>query len=155
MRAATLLIGVLALATVGSAAQRAVDGPTAINAWSDTAGPDGQTWHLQLNRDRRATVTAYSGPGSKSAERRFRVSIDQYAAIMRVADETRFFALPEWIGPSAIPLHGPENVLRIGMAGRAHQVTLHDPHSAKGDDAARFQRVWRAVVSSSPAKPPL
>jgi len=154
MRTASFLIVVLALGAICNTAQRA-EAPSNIRAWSDTAGPDGKTWNLEMKRDGSATVLAFSGPGSKSAERRFKIPVEQYAAILGVTDEAGFFALPPYLGPSAIPLHGPENVLRIAIAGKEHQVALRDPLSAKGEEAARFQRVWRAVVAWSPVKPPL
>src|SRR5205085_4078425 len=117
--------------------------------------PYGQVWYLFIQRNDSATVTSSSEFGAKSLERLFRISMAQREAIVRAAEESQFFALPESVGPSVVPIHGPDNTLELELHGRVHKVFLNDPASAAGPQVDRFRRVWRAVVERSPIKPPL
>ena len=65
------------------------------------------------------------------------------------------FELPDYLGASTVPLHGPENTLEIEMEGRLRKVILYDPHNERGSEIDRFKRVWKAVVRLSPIKAPL
>jgi len=126
-----------------------------VEAWSSTNGPYGELWHLSIQADGSAEVTGSSGLGSGSRERHFKISSAERDAILKAAGEAQFFALPEFVGPSVVPIHGPDNTLEIELNGRAHKVFLNEPASAKGPQVERFRRVWRAVVEKSPLKPPL
>ena len=112
-------------------------------------------WHLTIERDGSARVSSSSELGAKSLERRFTVSVAQHQAILAAAEETEFFSLAKSLGPSSIPIHGPQNTLELDVRGRIHRVFLNDPASAEGAQVKRFRRIWRAVVESSPIKPPL
>ena len=126
-----------------------------IKAWSSTNGSFGKVWHLSIHSDDSAIVSDSSELGANSSERRFKISTAQREAILRAAEEAQFFALPASLGPSSVPVDGPENTLEIELRGRVHKVFLNDPASAKGPQVERFRRVWRPVVETSPIKPPL
>ena len=126
-----------------------------IRAWSSTAGPDGVVWHLSIERDNTATVSSSSDLGAKSVERHFKISAAQRQAILRAAKEGQFFTLAESVVSGSLPIHGPQNTLELEVGGRSHKVFLNDPASAKDSQSERFRRVWRAVVETSPIKPPL
>ena len=146
-------IGIAVMSLVGSGRGQATDG--IIRAWSSTNGPYGQLWHLSIKRDNSATVSSSSDLGAKSIERHFKISTAQRQAIMRATEEAQFFELTEPLGPGSVPIHGPDNTLELEVPGRVHKVFLNDPASAAGPQVQRFHRVWRAVVETSPIKPPL
>jgi hypothetical protein len=151
MRAVTVAIVVTCL--VEASGQRSSSG--SVKAWSSTNGSYGKVWHLSIQPDDSAIVSDSSELGAKSSARRFKISTAQREAILRTAEEAQFLALPDSLGPSLVPIHGPENTLEIELRGRVHKVFLNDPASAKGPHVERFRRVWRAVVETSPLKPPL
>jgi len=125
-----------------------------VRAWSTTNGPYGQLWHLSIERDNSATVSNSSDRGAKSVERHFKISTAQRQAIVRASEEAQFFELTESLGPGSVPFHAPDNTLELEVRGRVHKVFLNDPASAAGAPVQRFRRVWRAVVETSPIKPP-
>jgi hypothetical protein len=126
-----------------------------VEAWSSTNGPYGDLWHLSIQADDSPEVSTSSGLGAELRERHFTVSSVQREAILKATEEAQFFALPESVGPSSVPIHGPDNTLEVELDGRAHKVFLNEPDSAKGQQVERFRRVWRAVVETVPLKPPL
>ena len=126
-----------------------------VKAWSGTAGPDGVTWALEIGADGTGRVTYWRGPGKTGLERRFTLVPKERALITKAVESAKFFELPEYLGPSPLPLHGPENVLQIELDGRSRKVRLHDPSTRRGSQVDRFKRVWDAVVDLSPIKPPL
>jgi hypothetical protein len=126
-----------------------------VHAWSSTNGPYGATWYLEIESDGRAQVTSSAPFGAKSEHHRFRLPRARREAILRAVEDANFFALPEFVGPSLVPIHGPEDCLEIQIRGRVLKVFLNDPASATSDEVDRFRKVWRAVSASSPVKPPL
>jgi hypothetical protein len=126
-----------------------------VKAWSSTNGPYGELWYLSIRADGSAEVSGSSALGSESRERHFKISNAEREAIVKATGEAEFFALPEYVGPSSVPIHSPDNTLEIELNGRAHKVFLNEPSSARGPQVERFRRVWRAVVERSPLKPPL
>ena len=126
-----------------------------VNAWSSTAGPYGVLWALEIKANGAASVTRWRGPGEAGQVRRFTVTPKDRLAIAKAVEDAKFFDLPEYLGPSAVPLHGPENTLQIELDGRVGKVFLYDPSTERGPEVERFKRAWRAVVGLSPIKPPL
>ena len=126
-----------------------------VKAWSGTAGPYGVMWALEIGADGAGRVTYWRGPGEAGLERHFTVAPKERSRIVKAVDGAKFFELPEYLGPSTIPLHGPENVLQIELDGRSRKVRLHDPPNRSGTEVERFKRAWDAVVGFSPIKPPL
>jgi hypothetical protein len=112
-------------------------------------------WYLEIQRSGSARVTVGSKLGAKSDERGFSVSRSGHHAILKAADDAKFFELPEDLGASNVPIHGPQNCLEIDRGGLVRRVFLNDPAAATGDSVSRFRKVWAAVVASSPIKPPL
>jgi hypothetical protein len=100
-------------------------------------------------------VTRWGGPGEAGQERRFMLEPKDRRAINQAVDATKFFELPEHLGPSAVLLHGPENCLEIKLEGRVRKVFLDEPLTERGPEVERFKRAWKAVVDLSPIKPPL
>ena len=126
-----------------------------VKAWSGTAGPYGVTWALEIGADGAGRVTYWRGPGEAGLERHFTVAPKERSLITKAVDGAKFFELPVYLGPSTIPLHGPENVLLIELDGWSRKVRLHDPSTRRGAEVERFKRAWDAVVGLSPIKPPL
>ena len=126
-----------------------------IKAWSSTAGPYGVMWILDIGANGAATVTRWRGPDAARQERHFTVAPNDRSTITKAAEDARFFDLPEDLGPSEVPPHGPENTLEIEFAGRVRKVTLYDPSTELDAESARFKRAWNTVVGVSPVKPPL
>jgi hypothetical protein len=126
-----------------------------VNAWSSTAGPYGVLWALEIGTNGAASVTRWLGPGEAGQERHFTVTPKDRLAITKAVEDAKFFDLPEYLGPSTVPLHGPENTLQIEFDGRVRKVFLHDPSTERGPEVERFKRAWNAVVALSPVKPPL
>jgi len=149
-----MTIAIVLTCLVGAKGEQSSSG--FIKAWSSTNGSFGKVWHLSIQSPDSGTVSDSSELGAKSSERRFKIfSTAQREAILRAAEDAQFFALPDSLGPSSVPVDGPENTLEIELRGRVHKVLLNDPASAKGPQVDRFRRVWRAVVESSPLIPPL
>jgi hypothetical protein len=155
MRTAALALIGLWLLGAGAHTQTAARAPARVRAWSSTNGPYGEVWYLEIQRSGSARVSVASNLGAKSDERAFSVSRPGHDAMLRAADEAKFFELPEDLGPSSLPIHGPQNSLEIDRGGLVRRVFLNDPAAATGDSVSRFRRVWAAVVASSPIKPPL
>ena len=44
--------------------------------------------------------------------------------MMQAVMDAKFFELSEYLGPSKVPLHGPENTLQIEFDGRVRKVYL-------------------------------
>src|SRR5262249_5168215 len=151
--ALTVAIAVTCLAEAKATDQQRSQG--FVRAWSTTNGPYGKVWQLSIQSNDSAVVSDSSELGAKSRERRFKITTGQREAIVKATDEVHCFALPDSLGPRSVPIHGPDNTLEIELRGRVHKVFLNDPASAKGDEVERFRRVWRAVVETSPLKPPL
>ena len=126
-----------------------------VRASSTTAGPDGVVWLLDIGKDGSALVRCSSEFGAKSQEQRFTVDAAERQAIVRASDEARYFELPDSVGPSDLPVHGPLNTLEIRYGGRVRKVYLNDPTNAHGDDVRRFRLVWDAIAALSGIKPPL
>ena len=126
-----------------------------VKAWSSTAGPYGVLWTLEIGADGAASVTRWRGPGEAGQERHYTVAPKDRSAITKTVEDAKFFELPEYIGPSTVPFHGPENTLQIEIGDRARKVSLHDPSTERGAEVERFKRAWNAVVKLSPLKPPL
>ncbi len=126
-----------------------------VRASSTTAGPDGVVWLLDIGKDGSALVRSSSEFGAKSQEQRFTVDAPERQAIVRASDEARYFELPDSVGPSDLPVHGPLNTLEIRYGGRVRKVYLSDPTNAHGDDVRRFRLVWDAIAALSGIKPPL
>jgi hypothetical protein len=110
---------------------------------------------LEIGANGAASVTRWRGPGDAAQERHFTVASKDRSAISKAIEAAKFFDLPEYLGPSAVPLHGPENTLQIEFDGRVRRVSLHDPSTAGGPETARFKRAWNTVVALSPVRPPL
>ena len=126
-----------------------------VNAWSSTAGPYGALWILEIRANGAASVTRWGGPDEARQERHFTVAPKDGLVITKAVEDAKFFELPEYLGPSTVPLHGPENTLQIEFDGRVRKVHLYDPSTERGAEVERFKRAWNAVVKLSPLKPPL
>ena len=149
------IIVAVAFTAALSAAQAPNEPRAFLEAWADTNGPDGETWHLVVDGAGNAEVSYWSGPGAAPSERQFHLSEAARDAIVAAARDARFLDLPKSLGPELIPIHGPEIVVQLTLDRRTRKVFLNDPKSAGGPDVERFRRVWRAVVAASPTKPPL
>jgi nicotinic acid mononucleotide adenylyltransferase len=149
-----LLVGVALASSQGTALQPERTA-VVVKAWSSTAGPYGAWWALEIGADGAASVTRWRGADEAGQERHFTVAPKDRSAIMKAVEDAKFFDLPEYLGPSAVPLHGPENALQIESDGRVRRVTLHDPSTERGAEVERFKRAWNAVVKLSSLKPPL
>jgi hypothetical protein len=125
-----------------------------VEAWSETAGPDGEMWHLVVEETGEAEVSYWTGPGASPRENRFLLSQAQRDAIRMAIREAQFHDLAESLGPERIPLHGPSHSLAITLDERARRVDLYQPADATGTAVERFRRVWRAVVAASPISRP-
>ena len=126
-----------------------------MKAWSSTAGPYGALWALEIEANGAASVTHWRGPVEPAQERHFTVAPKDRSAITKAVEEAKFFELPEHLGPSEVPLHGPENTLHIEFDGRVRRVVLFDPSRERGPEVERFKRAWNAVAALSPIRPPL
>jgi len=149
-----LLVAVALTARQGTSLQpqrRAV----AIKAWSSTAGPYGALWTFEMTADGTAHVTRWGGAGEAGQKRDFAVAPKDRSAITKTIEDAKFFDLPEYLGPSTVLLHEPENTLEIEVDHRVRKVRLYDPSTERGAEVERFKRVWNAVVKWSPLKPPL
>ena len=153
MRLATLVA--VALTAALSAAQAPKEPRFLLEAWADTNGPDGETWHLVVDGAGNAEVSYWSGPGAAASERQFHLSEAAREAIVAAARDARFLDLPKSLGPELVPVHGPEIVVHLTLDRSTRKVFLNEPNDAVGPDVERFRRVWRAVVAASPIKPPL
>ena len=151
----TILLVAVALASSQGAALQPARTAVVVKAWSSTAGPYGVLWTLEIGANGAANVTRWRGPGESGQERHFTVAPKDRSAITKTVEDAKFFELPEYIGPSTVPLHGPENTLQIEIGGRARKVTLHDPSTERGAEVERFKQAWNAVAKLSPLKPPL
>jgi hypothetical protein len=110
---------------------------------------------LEIGANGAASVTHWPGPAEAGQERHFTVAPADRSAITKAVEDAKFFDLPEHIGPSTVPLHGPENTLQIEFDGRVRRIFLYDPSTERGPEVERYKRVWNAVVKLSPLKPPL
>lgn len=126
-----------------------------LEAWADTNGPDGETWHLVVDGTGNAEVSYRSGPGAAASERQFHLSEAARDAIVTAARDARFLDLPRSLGPELMPVHGPEIVVHLTLNRGTRKVFLNEPKDAVGPDVERFRRGWEAVVAASPIKPPL
>jgi hypothetical protein len=148
------LVAIVLASSQGTALQPERTG-VVVEAWSSTAGPYGVLWTLEIGVDGAASVTRWSSPGEAGQERHFMVAPKDRSLIMKAVEDAKFFELPAYLGPSLVPLHGPENTLQIEVDGRARKVSLHDPSTERGAEVERFKRAWNVVVGLSPIKPPL
>jgi nicotinic acid mononucleotide adenylyltransferase len=151
----TVFLVAVALASSQGTALQPERTAVVVKAWSSTAGPYGAFWTLEIGADGAASVTRWRGPGEAVQERHFTVAPKDRSAITKTVEDAKFFELPEYIGPSTVPLHGPENTLQIEIEDRVRKVSLHDPSTERGAEVERFRRAWNAVVKLSPLKPPL
>jgi len=154
MMRALFLVAVAVASSQGTALQPERTA-VVVKAWSSTAGPYGIFWTLEIGADGGASVTRWRAPGEAGQERHFTVAPNDRSTITKAVEDSKFFELPEYLGPSTVPLHGPENTLQIELDGRVRKVNLYDPSTWQGAEVERFKRAWRAVVKSSPLKPPL
>jgi hypothetical protein len=153
MRTAFLIA--IAVASSQGTALQAERTAVVVKAWSSTAGPYGASWTLEIGTDGAASVTRWRSPGEAGQELHFTVAAQDRSAIAQAVEQAKFFELPEYLGPSMVPLHGPENTLHIEVGGHVRRVRLHDPSTERGAEVDRFKRAWNAVVKFSPLKPPL
>ena len=154
-RMRTLFLVAVALASSQGTALQPERTAVVVKAWSSTAGPYGALWILEIGADGAGSVTRWRAPDEAGQERHFTVAPKDRSLITKAIEDAKFFELPEFLGPPTVPLHGPENTLQIELDGRVRKVTLHDPSTERGAEVERFKRAWRAVVKSSPLKPPL
>jgi hypothetical protein len=145
---------VLALALYAGVATAQSEQTLVLQAWASTNGPYGASWSLDVAADGSAQVTSSAAAGARRQERRFTISRAQRDAILRAVEEADFFALPEFVGPTLVEIHGPDNCLDIRVGGRVRRVVLNEPASSTGEAVERFRKVWRSVSESSPIKPP-
>jgi hypothetical protein len=126
-----------------------------VRASSMTAGPDGVVWLLDIGEDGSALVRSSREFGATSQEQRFAVDAAGRQTIVRASEGARYFDLPDTVGSSDLPIHGPQNTLEICYRGRVRKVYLNDPTSARGDAVRRFRLLWDVIAALSPIKPPL
>ena len=127
-----------------------------LQAFSSTAGPYGTFWRLTIEPDGAAEVKSSDMLHDRKPDTRRWVLTDaQRASLAAAIASADFFTLPASLGPEEVPLHGPENTLRVRMNGREHTVHFYGPGSGVGPSIERFRTVWRVVAGVSPVKPPL